>query len=284
MKFSATPYVLNLRRAKLLQVLLFGAFVYFYATRLHPLFFTQLEEPLLHSSSATLAGILLAATGMTLFYIIGTFIHFPKTWSGERRLSFWIIIIFAFCYYTGPTEEQAAINTSKYYAKQRNYDKALDIQSRYTHPTCELLSLRAQILQESKHGICNEFFTLPIGKVNAKEAEQIVHSNSFISPHLFHLELLLNRDLDGFASAIKDIPTGQLERAEIEAIILYMHLRANPIIVVHNSNIEANYRDFTEYKNKLEQSNHYTKLELANLIGDTYGDTYWHYYFYGKYR
>lgn len=89
---------------------------------------------------------------------------------------------------------------------------------------------------------------------------------------------LLDKNLDGFVNAIKhkyNLSSPSLPKHYREALTLYTHLRANPVLVFHSEVMDADYADFQG----LEQKYH-DKRERESYVRDTYGDTYWFYYFY----
>ena len=89
---------------------------------------------------------------------------------------------------------------------------------------------------------------------------------------------LLDRNLDGFVNAIRrkyNLSSPSLPKHYREALTLYTHLRANPVVVFHSEIMDADYADFQ----KLEQS-YSVEEEKYSHLKDSYGDTYWFYYFY----
>ena len=91
---------------------------------------------------------------------------------------------------------------------------------------------------------------------------------------------LLDRDIDSFVRFIKGkyvLSSPALPKHYKEALTLYTHLRANPILVFHNEVMDADYSDFQ----KLEKE-YGNELERMSQVRDVYGDTYWFYYFYGE--
>ena len=110
---------------------------------------------------------------------------------------------------------------------------------------------------------------------------------------------LLDRNIDAFAKAIVKISnlcntsnssnvsntinntctqntiTRSLPKHYREALILYTHLRSNPIVVFHDDIIDADYRDYQEMERKYANSQ-----ERQTMLRDTYGKTYWYYYDY----
>ncbi|MDO4160194.1 MAG: DUF6057 family protein [Prevotellaceae bacterium] len=89
---------------------------------------------------------------------------------------------------------------------------------------------------------------------------------------------LLDKNLDAFVSEIQkkynlELPT--LPKHYREALTLYTHIRSNPVIVYHSEVMDADYSDFQALEKKYTD-----KAEQAAYVRDTYGDTYWFYYFY----
>ena len=87
---------------------------------------------------------------------------------------------------------------------------------------------------------------------------------------------LLDGDLEAFVHAIgKYYNLKQpLPKHYREALVLYAHLRSNPYIVYHNSVMEA---DFADFQSLIKQ---YSNLnERLSALRDTYGNTYWVYYY-----
>lgn len=93
---------------------------------------------------------------------------------------------------------------------------------------------------------------------------------------------LLDRDLDSFVREVRrkyNITSPTLPKYYREALTLYTHLRANPVVVYHNEVLDADYADFQELEKKYPDS-----AERSSYVRDTYGNTYWYYYFYGENR
>ncbi|WP_298936063.1 DUF6057 family protein [uncultured Prevotella sp.] len=89
---------------------------------------------------------------------------------------------------------------------------------------------------------------------------------------------LLDKNLDAFVNTIKtkyNLTSPSLPKHYKEALILYTHLRANPVLVFHSEIMDADYSDFQ----KLEEK-YIDKAERYSYVKDTYGETYWFYYFY----
>lgn len=89
---------------------------------------------------------------------------------------------------------------------------------------------------------------------------------------------LLDKNLDGFVNAIRykyNLSSPSLPKHYREALTLYTHLRANPVLVYHNEVLDADYADFQELERKYTD-----KRKRESYVRDTYGGTYWFYYFY----
>ena len=89
---------------------------------------------------------------------------------------------------------------------------------------------------------------------------------------------LLDRNLDGFVNAIRgkyNLTSSELPKHYKEALTLYTHLRANPVLVYHSEVMDADYADFQNLEKKYSD-----ERERMSYVRDTYGDTYWFYYFY----
>lgn len=87
--------------------------------------------------------------------------------------------------------------------------------------------------------------------------------------------LLLDRRIDDFARTIsKYYPIDiSLPRHYREALILYTHLRTNPVVVYHEASMDADFEDYQQTAHKLP-----TKAENYDALRETYGNTYWFYY------
>lgn len=89
---------------------------------------------------------------------------------------------------------------------------------------------------------------------------------------------LMDRNIDGFAKEIaKDKNIKELAKHYKEALVLYNHVRSNPIITYHNDIMEADYTDMQTILREAKSSE-----ERKASIQKTYGNTYWYYYFYGN--
>lgn len=91
---------------------------------------------------------------------------------------------------------------------------------------------------------------------------------------------LLDKDLDAFVKAIQgkyNTASETLPKHYKEALILYTHIRANPVLVYHDEVMDADYADFQRLEGEYSD-----RRERESYVRDVYGNTYWYYYFYHK--
>lgn len=91
---------------------------------------------------------------------------------------------------------------------------------------------------------------------------------------------LMDKDLDGFARELakdKNLSHKNLPKAYREALIIYNHIRSNPIISYKNEVMNADYTDLQTIQ-KTTPSPENRKY----LVRKSYGNTYWYYYLYGN--
>lgn len=93
------------------------------------------------------------------------------------------------------------------------------------------------------------------------------------------MSLLLDKRIDDFARSVGryykiDI---NLPRHYREALVLYAHIRSNPVYVYHETVMDADYKDMTDLAHSVPDP-----LERESKVRDAYGNTYWCYYFYHK--
>lgn len=91
---------------------------------------------------------------------------------------------------------------------------------------------------------------------------------------------LLDKRIDDFARELakdKDLSRKHLPKHYREALVLYNHLRSNPIIVYHNDVMDADYNDMMSTIKNLTESKEKRTQTIAS-----YENTYWFYYIYGE--
>ena len=89
---------------------------------------------------------------------------------------------------------------------------------------------------------------------------------------------LVDRDIDAFAKALPSFYeiSDKLPLHYREALTLYTHLRANPVVVYHNDVMDTDYEDLQ----RLERM-HNQREARKNALHSQYAGTYWWYYEYG---
>lgn len=87
---------------------------------------------------------------------------------------------------------------------------------------------------------------------------------------------LLDCDVDAFAHNITKYYRldSHLPKHYREALILYTHLREHPYLVYHDAVMDADYEDYQDMSKKYANPK-----ERFSELKDTYGKTYWFYYF-----
>lgn len=88
---------------------------------------------------------------------------------------------------------------------------------------------------------------------------------------------LIDRQLDKFASEIGRYYTinDSLPRHYREALTLYTHLRAHPVVVYHQTVMDVDYNNLRELEKKYP-----LRSERKGKVEEQYHDTYWYYYEY----
>jgi len=92
--------------------------------------------------------------------------------------------------------------------------------------------------------------------------------------------LLLDKNLDRFVAEIKrtyiadSIP---LPKHYKEALVLYVHRRTHPMVVLHDDVMEADFQDYQALEHKFADA-----MQTQAALRDAYGNTYWYYYQYGN--
>ncbi len=93
---------------------------------------------------------------------------------------------------------------------------------------------------------------------------------------------LLDKDIDSFAEAMIAYHLFDINRQPKhyrEAMVLYTHMRSNPIMKYENAVMEADYQEFM---NIIKQTPNPAQRKATAEA--SYGTTYWFYFFYGKNR
>ena len=88
---------------------------------------------------------------------------------------------------------------------------------------------------------------------------------------------LLDKNLNQFALIVRKLYADirSLPKHYREALILYTHLRSNPVIIYKDDVLDADFKDFQELDKKFSDKN-----MQRNAVREVYGNTYWYYYFF----
>ena len=88
---------------------------------------------------------------------------------------------------------------------------------------------------------------------------------------------LLDKNLNQFALIARQLYADirSLPKHYREALILYTHLRSNPVIIYKDDVLDADFKDFQELDKKFSDKN-----MQRNAVRQVYGNTYWYYYFF----
>lgn len=92
--------------------------------------------------------------------------------------------------------------------------------------------------------------------------------------------LLLDKKLDQFVVEVKRTYLADslpLPTHYKEALVLYAHRRAHPMLVYRNDVMDADFQDYQALEHKYANP-----MEKQAALHDTYGNTYWYYYQYGN--
>lgn len=282
MNFGIIPYKITLRGAKTIHLLLFGAFMYSFWGILH---YEHIVRWLhIEHVASPIIGLTAASSGVLALLTVSRFFHLPSSWHGQTRLIIFLLLSVAACIVTSPREEELLELKMQRLLLLGQPQAAIEASSRYHAPTAAILHLRIEALSATGE-LCNDFFTYPLGHTlkGGTDITTIVGTDDSGSQSAFHrqsLVFLLKRDLPSLSRHLAGVPPTRLQRAELEALVLYAHQHSTSQHIVRDRNIEANYLDFRSLESK---QMHLPFVSRANILGDTYGDTYWHYYYYGKY-
>ena len=91
-----------------------------------------------------------------------------------------------------------------------------------------------------------------------------------------YLSRLIDRDLDGFVGYLKNdsVSVDSLPKHYREALTLYNHLRTVPVLEYSSPEMDTDFKDFQDLLKKNPN-----KVLRENAMRDSYGNTYWFYYY-----
>lgn len=230
-----------------------------------------------------------------------------------KNLGLMTIMFFLVCAMANTDEVFHYRLKAERYIRSNDYEKALQVGEKSTDTDASLTMLRAFALSRSKQ-LGERLFEYPMPKGGSRlllPDEKDIKCMSFSSneiikqlsirkkgrteamSYLLYIErqglalksatdyilcgYLLDKNIDAFAHEITkkyNVESPSLPKHYKEALTLYTHLRANPVVVYHNEVADADYSDFQ----KLKAENN--SKSFTTNVRDTYGQTYWYYYFY----
>lgn len=176
----------------------------------------------------------------------------------------------------------------------RDYDKALTIGEKSLATDSSLTMLRIYALAAKKQ-LPERLFEYPLVggsaamKPNGTSVRMMLYTDYKLqllrksNNDYLLCSYLLDCNIDAFAKAIVkvygintyDTINKALPKHYREALVLYTHIRSNPIVVFQDDILDVDYRDYQDMERKYAN-----QQERQTMLRDTYGKTYWYYYDY----
>ena len=300
-----------IRRVRILQYALFGAFVYTY-------FGVLLSERLMAGFYALmpaftarflldfphLFGILALLICLPLLIYCNKRCKLFKRCGSLTRQILCLTLLFVTVGLIPLSDEQTILElrTARLIALHKE-DEALEVGRRYMSDSPRLQMLRLRALGTIDR-MAGQFFALPgsYHPFSARiEAERLINTPIGHGGYAFLREgdstfsvppaitALLDGNLDRFASTIPRIylTDRRVETIPVafrQALVLYVRLTTHPILTYTDEATEANYRDFINRRDSIRKQfprdvKNAAKAERNLMAEDFYG-TYWFYYFY----
>lgn len=166
-----------------------------------------------------------------------------------------------------------------------DYQAALRV-GRYSLATDSSLTMLRVACLERTHELGERLFTYPLEggsaamRANGTSVRTLMwkdnmrrHSGDYVLT-----KYLLDKDIDGFAKRVGkyyQVDSGYVPRHFREALVLYTHMRGNPLVVYHDNVMDADFQDYQSLADSISDP-----VIRANALRDTYGNTYWYYYQY----
>lgn len=300
-----------IRRVRILQYALFGAFVYSY-------FGVLLSERLMAGTYALMPAFTTRfLLGFPHFFgLLALFIFLPllifcnKRWQLFKRCGsltrqvLYLTLLFVVVGLIPVADEQTILElrTARLIALHKE-DEALEVGRRYVpdSPRLQMLRLRALGTIDRMAG---QFFALPGAYHPFSDrivAERLVNTPIGNGGYAYLREgdsifsvppamtALLDGNLDRFAGTIPNVYLSEQRVEKIpvalrQALVLYVRLTTHPILDYTDEATEANYRDFVNRRDSIRKQyprdvKNAAKAERNLMAEDFYG-TYWFYYFY----
>ena len=175
--------------------------------------------------------------------------------------------------------------------KNGEYEKALEVGRRARRTDASLFQLRAYALART-NGLGSHLFEYPTVSGSKALLPRQGTSSTVMFPEVeirrfastkaaddYRLcAYLLDKDLLSFAKSVYkcyDIKSADFPKHYREALTLYTHKSNTPVVTYHNSVADADYEDFQKLARSVSD-----KQQRENAVRDTYGNTYWFYYFF----
>ena len=165
---------------------------------------------------------------------------------------------------------------------KHDYEGALRVGQKSLATDSSLTLLRIHALAKS-HQMGERLFEYPLvggSQVlipNGKTALTVMYPNDKFVPvpqgDFVLCSYLLDRKIDAFALKVKryyDLDSS-LPKHYREALVLYNHLRSNPVVAYKHEVTETDFADFQKLVRECSRN----KARLR----DVYGNTYWYYYY-----
>ena len=179
-----------------------------------------------------------------------------------------------------------------------NYEEALEVGKNTSETDSSLTMLRVACLHHTgKMG--DKLFTYPlVGGSKAMIPDSVTTRSlmwrtpkwmrpmkngklRYVKPIDYQLcGLLMDKKLDQFVVEVQKqykLTSDSMPKHYKEALMLYTHRRAHPKIVYRNAVMGADFQDYQTLERKFSNP-----MERNAALRDTYGNTYWYYYQYGK--
>jgi len=156
----------------------------------------------------------------------------------------------------------------KHYMDEGDYGKALQVGERSVKTNRELLLLRMEAL-DHEHLLGERLFAYPV--VGRGEPLAVKGRDYELCAYL------IDKNLDKFVAALPKYYTisSQLPRHYREALVLYCHLRGNPVVVYHDNVMDTDFQDMQEQQRKYAD-----KKARQVALSKNYVGTYWYYYYF----
>ena len=141
---------------------------------------------------------------------------------------------------------------------------------------------RSRTLIIDRDSIYHHLGARPVGINHTPRYLELLEKDSLATPAVADYRLcgmLIDRDIDRFARTLSYYykVNDSLPRHYREALTLYVHKRAHPVIIYHNTVMDEDWADLQRL-----QEEYPTYSERKGKVASRYEGSYWYYYFYEK--